>query len=130
MRRTLTPTLLLSLTMIFAPGCDAEDGPQGGDACVEACGEQCPARQGQLCGEDGKLYCNTCTMACAGVAQAAARSTCHSPNPNEAACIDECLPGCPVPEEQPCASDGNRYCNVCVINCKNFFVEPDFSLCE
>ncbi len=32
-------------------------------------------------------------------------------------CLAGCGVGCPAPEFQPCASDGNFYCNTCIIGC-------------
>src|SRR5690606_37758127 len=81
------------------------------EACVNDCGIGCPAPQFQTCGEDGQRYCGTCVMACYGVEEADDRSVCHTTNPDEDTCIAECGDGCAAPDEQPCASDGSRYCS-------------------
>lgn len=35
-----------------------------------------------------------------------------------------CGDGCPAPEFQPCACDGNKYCNLCEINAKGLSAAP------
>lgn len=45
------------------------------------------------------------------------------------ACLDACPVGCPGPGDQPCASDGEYYCNECVIECYGLEV-VDASFCE
>ena len=122
--------MLLALTSLLAPSCDADDTPAAVEACIDDCGVGCPAPQFQVCGEDGQRYCGACVMACYGVEQADDRSVCHTTNPDEDTCIAECGDGCAAPDEQPCASDGSRYCSECVIACKNLFVEQDDALCQ
>jgi hypothetical protein len=41
------------------------------------------------------------------------------------ACIQACGEGCPAPEYWVCASDGDRYCNECVIDCYDLTVADD-----
>jgi hypothetical protein len=45
------------------------------------------------------------------------------------ACLMACGVGCPAPEFQPCASDGARYCNTCIIACYGL-TEAAPSVCE
>ena len=40
-----------------------------------------------------------------------------------------CGEGCPAPDAQPCASDGNRYCNSCEITCRGLQVVSD-NVCD
>ncbi|MCX6746672.1 MAG: eight-cysteine-cluster domain-containing protein [Candidatus Pacearchaeota archaeon] len=44
-------------------------------------------------------------------------------------CLDKCPIGCPSAEYRICASDGQKYCNTCVIECYGL-TEVDNSLCE
>jgi hypothetical protein len=44
-------------------------------------------------------------------------------------CLAACGEGCPAPEARVCASDGERYCNSCVIECHDLAVAED-STCE
>ncbi len=44
-------------------------------------------------------------------------------------CLDACPDACPAPEERLCASDGERYCNECVIDCHGLEIEQDESQC-
>lgn len=44
-------------------------------------------------------------------------------------CLDECPVGCTAPEYRPCASDGERYCNICTIECYGL-QEVNDSFCE
>ena len=48
---------------------------------------------------------------------------------SEPSCIEDCGDGCPAPQSQPCASDGQRYCNACVIQCKGLTVVEE-SRCQ
>jgi hypothetical protein len=50
--------------------------------------------------------------------------------PTEQECLAECGEACPAPELQPCASNGQRYCNECVIACYGLSVASDSSTCE
>ncbi len=43
-------------------------------------------------------------------------------------CVADCPLGCPAPSSRPCASDGERYCNACVIECHGL-TEADDSVC-
>ena len=47
-----------------------------------------------------------------------------SPSKGVQACLRACGDGCPAPVGQPCASDGRRYCNECVITCYGLSVAP------
>lgn len=53
--------------------------------------------------------------------------TCSKPQTEEQ-CLASCGDGCPAPEFQTCASDGQRYCNECVIGCKGL-TKADESKC-
>lgn len=44
-------------------------------------------------------------------------------------CINQCPLGCPAPADRICASDGEKYCNSCVIECKGL-TEMNNSYCE
>ena len=44
-------------------------------------------------------------------------------------CLDQCGVGCPAPEYQICASDGQMYCNTCVIDCYGLTVAAD-GICQ
>ena len=97
-------------------------------ACLAACGEGCPAPEFQTCASDGNTYCNDCVIECKGLTVADDPTSCA--DDTEEACIEACGVGCPAPEFQPCASDGELYCNECIIGCKGLTVEEDASTCE
>jgi len=44
-------------------------------------------------------------------------------------CLNECPTGCAAPEYRICASDGERYCNLCVIGCYGL-TKAENSFCE
>jgi hypothetical protein len=56
-------------------------------------------------------------------------AACGPVTSGEEQCIEDCGDGCPAPEFQPCASDGQRYCNECVIACKELTVADDAATC-
>ncbi len=101
--------------------------PQTEETCLDACGDGCPAPGEQPCASDGQNYCNTCTIECKGLTVAEDASTCDQQTEQE--CLDACGDGCPALEFQPCASDGELYCNGCTIECKGLTVEADSSTC-
>ena len=105
--------------------------------CLSLCGEGCPAPEFQLCGEDGTLYCNTCEMACKGVAEASDRSACEQGSVEQ--CIDDCR-DCSTDEEPCltgvppwywlCGSDGNLYEDSCDISCRGLTEVTDRTTCQ
>jgi hypothetical protein len=91
------------------------------DQCFEDCGVGCPAPEFWVCASDGKRYCNECVIGCRDLQVADDATSCETET--EEQCIESCGEGCVAPEFQPCASDGNTYCNECVIECKGLTVE-------
>lgn len=51
-------------------------------------------------------------------------------SPDVEACLQECGVGCPAPEFQPCATDGNRYCSTCIMDCYGLDEADDPSFCD
>jgi len=98
------------------------------DECLEACPVGCPAPEYWPCGENGQKYCNECVMACYQVSLAEDPATCEDTSLED--CLFACPIGCPSPEYWPCASDGQKYCNECIMGC--YGVEPasDPAICE
>ena len=102
--------------------------PSDEEACLSECGAGCPAPEFQPCASDGRTYCNECTITCKGLTVADDASTCSQQAEEE--CIAACGDGCPAPEFQICASDGERYCNDCVVGCKGLTTAEDASSCD
>jgi len=106
--------------------CDDEDALQ---VCLETCGAGCPAPEFQLCATNGERYCNTCTIACHGLEEADDPSVCDDEDALQV-CLESCGAGCPAPEFQPCATDGERYCNTCTMACYGLDEADDPSVCD
>jgi hypothetical protein len=45
-------------------------------------------------------------------------------------CLESCEDACPAPDQRVCASDGERYCNTCVLSCHDLEVADDASTCD
>ena len=45
-------------------------------------------------------------------------------------CLEGCGDGCPPPDSRICGSNGERYCNSCVMQCYGVEAAMDPSICE
>jgi len=106
------------------------NGTNNGEAaCLEACGDGCPAPEFWVCASDGETYCNACVIGCYGLTVAADPQTCVAEN-NQQGCLDACGIGCPAPEFQVCAEDGQLYCTQCQLDCRGLAAAADPTSCD
>ena len=122
---------LASLAAMLATvgACGSGNTQPSVEECMDACGDGCPGPGHLVCASDGQEYCSECAIGCYGLT-VADQSTCGGQEDQSVQqCLDECGVGCPAPEYLICASDGQKYCNTCVIECYGLTV-VDQSTCQ
>lgn len=117
----------MSLLLVGCSETSATGEPDSAGTTSDSLSSDGSGDAGCTVGEVIQRDCNTCL--CTNGSFVCTELDCRDPGDLEA-CLAGCPIGCPAPTLQPCANDGERYCNACVIGCNGLHVVPKADLCD